>query len=1040
MQLCLVLCVIALPWLSATALAQSGSETPASEQSLARNTQAEEMQKEDIHAEERVEGVVSLPTAAQMAMALSVPDLRNEALLDLAAASNALAGARQNNAADSAVLVQKFLDDRGWLARLVQRYGWVQPHSGVLDPAAWLVQQELQQHDLRVMSLVHPDQTPQAVLVYQVFQRAGERLAAANLPLLLLRLEAEAIPLWNDFLQLTSVQEALLDNTLDKLPDNTESNTENNAQDNPQVRSHADWKAVQTEWFAERVFPLPPEPKEGSQDGRAAQPQQQPQQQQQQLAADPLPFATEKLQELSQLILSAVDARPPDARRLAELRYFLLNQMSSEFSGRTVSERELVRDMLHLASLIDGLQDGRNFDFVQGLLAITAGLLDSSGPAGETPLVVDWLIAELPAISVHYADDFAAVDSRLNTAMTAVYKVLQDISGQGVDAVKAPSLILADAVAQLTLLIPDMGYYFNMPVRAPIIEEINICTSIAASRDDDGYPAMTRAQYDACVEKFFQLANNEIRQPELSGDFSGPFSRDTLRRELGVTPEQRINYAIGYLHDRYSSDCPPPATAMPNPLEWAVLATTMAWFAESSPEFFMSPENEVRLTGMRDIGEQLMLGLAEQANCFAGAGLNDPLDRIMADYDTALRAFNAGISGAEADFRAQRLRPGADVSLERDASQSTAYRPDDLIVGPCNPTKVCEMAGELSTTRALIGRFPDQFLLAEQSGLGKIEICYRNMEWVERRAELVRADDENVANYFGRLGFDLVGRYTENEQDSDLFAFRFTSPQEHHYLFAQASEDVLQDSCPVEWVGTQIITPLREDYGLVPDRLTYLAASRTLPSRLLQGNWDRGAEWRDWFVTGIGVASLDVAAAPDITTRLNQHLQSLYQAEQTEIYQRVLLPSIRNAAGEDISLYDEMSAVSIAKAMLHMQIMLFYPASLADSDAIRTAIAGDAGLLERRTLPRFREDNIALTSVNTIARERLTGLQKAWAGQPVAVRREGSISASLMHAMTRINIIYRQFFTAPPEPLEEIQVLGQFRSQDSIPDQPVLEN
>jgi hypothetical protein len=307
--------------------------------------------------------------------------------------------------------------------------------------------------------------------------------------------------------------------------------------------------------------------------------------------------------------------------------------------------------------------------------------------------------------------------------------------------------------------------------------------------------------------------------------------------------------------------------------------------------------------------------------------------------------------------------------------------------------------------------------------MGRIEICYRDMEWVQRRSELVRPDDENVANYFGYLGFDLVGRYIEKDQVSDIFGFRFTSPEEQHYLFAQTSEDVLNDSCPVEWVGSRVVTPLREKRGgIVPNRLTYLAASRKLPSRLLQNNWDRGAEWRDWFVTGIGVSALEMPPIPDITARLNQHLQSLYQAEQAEIYQRILLPTARNSEGDDVSLFDEMSQVSIAKSLIRMQMILFYPESLSNSDDIRMAVAGDEGLLEGRTLRRFRVDNVPLTSVKGIAHERLDQLREAWSGQPEAVRRQGSVPASLMHALTRINILYRQFFASRPEPLQEIEV------------------
>jgi len=105
-----------------------------------------------------------------------------------------------------------------------------------------------------------------------------------------------------------------------------------------------------------------------------------------------------------------------------------------------------------------------------------------------------------------------------------------------------------------------------------------------------------------------------------------------------------------------------------------------------------------------------------------------------------------------------------------------------------------------------------------------------------------------------------------------------------------------------------------------------------------------------------------------------------------------------------------------------MQMMLFYPASLAQSDSIRMSIAGDEGLLDGRTLRRLKEENIALISVNGIAQQRLDKLRLAWGEQAEAVRRQGSIPTSLMHALTRINILYREYFTARPAPLQEIKL------------------
>jgi hypothetical protein len=975
---CLLLCILFL--LSPSGLVAQVQEQPPEQTSESVPETAEDTEESSVEGlvEEPVEVVVSLPDSHQMALAVATPGLREQALLDLAVAET-----------DQAALAKSYLLDRAWLQSLVDRYGWVQPRSSVLDPAAWLVLEELQQHDIKGTALIFPGRSSKSMLLYQVFQRAGERLAVANLPILLLEVEADAITLWDAFLKLTESR----------------------------GKRDAAWKVVENAWFTDRQMPAPLILDVNSQ---KATPDDSP---------DDEPgheFVAENISlAMSAVMLSTVDAGPPDRTGLVQLRYSILNDIAQLSATENTRARDQVRDTLYLLSLIDGLHDGHYFEFIRGLLAISSSLLELHADVEETYSLVNWLAAELPAISAHYAVDFARVDPRLNTVMASAYGVLLNIANSNDIDIKASRAVLADAVAQLALLIPDMGYYFDTPVRGRIVEEINICISIAVSVNDDGIPTMTRRQFDACMETLLELADQETRLAELSGDMNGPFTTETLRRELSITPWQRINYGIGYLHDRYSTDCQPPDNALPNPLEWAVLANTMAWFAEDGPVYFQTPENEARLTRMRNIGEQLILGLAEQSACLAaaGTGINDPVYRGMVDYELALRELVLGIENAEADFRAQRLSPGADVSLERDALQATAYRPDSLVIEPCDTRAVCEMSGNLSTTRALIGLFPDQYLLAEQTGMGRIEICYRNMEWVQRRSELVRPDDENVANYFGHLGFDLVGRYIEKGQVSDIFGFRFTSPEEHHYLFAQTSDDVLNDSCPVEWVGSRVITPLREKRGgIVPNRLTYLAASRKAPSRLLQNNWDRGAEWRDWFVTGIGVSALEIPPSPEITTRLNQHLQSLYRAEQAEIYQRVLLPNARNSEGDDVSLFDEMSQVSIAKSLIRMQMILFYPESLSNSDSIRMAVAGDAGLLEGRTLRRFRVDNVPLTSVNGIAHERLDRLREAWLEQPEAVRRQGSVPASLMHALTRINVLYRQFFTSRPEPLQEIEV------------------
>ncbi|NIV20173.1 MAG: hypothetical protein GWN54_05975, partial [Gammaproteobacteria bacterium] len=232
-------------------------------------------------------------------------------------------------------------------------------------------------------------------------------------------------------------------------------------------------------------------------------------------------------------------------------------------------------------------------------------------------------------------------------------------------------------------------------------------------------------------------------------------------------------------------------------------------------------------------------------------------------------------------------------------------------------------------------------------GLGRVEICYDNMEWVSRRSEPVRSGDQNVANYFGHLAFDLKGRYLQQGPPADLFAFRFRAPEEQHYMFAAASDEVLDDSCPVEWFGARIVTTLPEGQrGIVPNRLTYLSAPRTLPSRLLDLNWERGAEWRDWFVTGIGVRQQPVPALEDIAPSLNQHLQSLHRLEQKAVYGAVLQDDRDTDSKGLTPLSEEVSRLGMRKSLVRSQLMNLYPQSLYDDDTLRSAVAGHGGLLD----------------------------------------------------------------------------------------------
>jgi hypothetical protein len=966
-----------------------------------------------------------LPEQRHLAASLSDPDSRGDTLLTLIAVTRLLDYGRQPDPARLDELADRFRDERAWLDRLAARFTALPWRVTLFDPAAWYLLLQLEQHDLLPGPLVSPLGPDAQTLLRQLFERGDERLAATVLPELLPAVETQANATWQRLLQ--------------QLPSD------------PGLAALA--MRLNEQWFDPWAAAEPPAPTAAA-------------------VTDEAESALElALDRLHSLAADALHVGPPDALRLKRLRFDLLLALPEldEAAARDAGH------VLALASALDGLYRREYLALTQALLQVAAelllreqspvpplprqpaaGVLADGEPAASPPAdiaadpagAVDseelqdavpapaasrlprTLTDLLPALSNAYAAEFSNVDPRINTSLAAVFDVMQYLQAQPRNEERVPALRaeLADAVAQLVLQIPDLGYYFDQPVRRQISEEIDICISIAVDRDRQGLSTLSREQFDGCLDSLTALANIQASEAELAGDPDGPFGTEQLRRELLLTPWQRINYVLGYLHDQHALGCERPAEPLPNPMEWSSLVTMITWFARQAPVYFQTPANEARIVDLRRRGVRLLEEWVGQVDCISGSGtgVNDPVLRGLADYRRSLERLVGALREAELEFRAARLKPGADVVLHGDASQRTAFRMDNLEIGPCNPANACEMSGRLEPTRALIGLFPDIYLIADQSGLGQVEICYDRVRWVERRSEPVRADDPHVANYYGRLSFDLLGRYADEEGSRDVFGFTFTSPGEYHYLFAAATEEVLGDECPVEWVGSRVVTPLGDAnrVRVVPDRLTYLAAARAQPSQLLATNWSRNEEWRDSFITGLNASAHEYPPDPAFADRVNRHLRGLYQAGQAALYNALLRPrpttarSIFGTAGQSAtaSLFDELEDLTAHKQLLRSYMNLFYPQYLVDSDELRAMLEGRGALLDRSVLRRFRESTLAVSAINDVGIARLEQFQALWNRQPEAVRRSGSSAISVAHAITRLNALHTEFFDGPAAP------------------------
>jgi len=916
--------------------------------------------------------LADLPESKHLAAALADKASRGDTLLTLAAVAQMLTYGSQADPARVGELEARFRDDRAWLDRLEARFSVIPMRPSLLDPAAWFLARDLDRQGLAPGSLVSPLGPDTDSLLRQVFERGNELLSSTLLPELLTRMELQSTTLWAGLL--------------------------GRLQSDPALAALV--TSLNSDWFDPWLAAEPPAP-----------------------LADrgEVDVIAEGVARLSALAGTAMTVGPPDALRLKRLRFELLMALPllAEPDAREADY------LLILAGAIDGLYRREYLAFTESLLWVTSGLLLAEPTAPENASRLPPLLTDLlPGLSNAFAGGFSDVDPRINTSLAAVFDAVQYLQSAAPEPARLASLRrqLADVFAQLLLQIPDLDYYVEQPVRERILQVTDRCLGIVADREV-GRDTLSRDQFDSCLDSLVSLAREEVSRAELAGDLDGPFGHDQLRRELMLTPWQRVNYVLGYLHDQHPTGCSLPEQPLPNPLEWSNLATLVTWMAQQSPVYFQTPQNEARIVEMRQRGMALLDTWSQQVDCIsaAGGGLNDPISRGLSDYRGELDQLVASLREAELEFRASRLKPGADVVLHGDAGQRTAFRSEDLRIAPCSPRRVCEMNGALETTRALIGLFPDPYLIADQTNLGQVEICYDNVQWIDRRSEPVRADDPHVANYFGHLSFDLLGRYRENGEVSNVFGFTYVSPTEHHYLFAAADEEVLEDSCPTEWIGSRIVTPMSTDKGLriVPNRLTYLAAARTLPSQLINANWSRGEEWRDRFVTGLDVTPLEFDPDPAIRDRVNQHLQEMYQAEQAMLYNALFRPPSRAGGGASDSLHERLEELTASKALLRSYMNLFYPQFMVDSSEIRAALEGQRSLLEDPILQRFREGNVAVSSINEVGIGRLEQFRALWNRQPEAVLRSGTHSISVAHALTRLNALHKQFFALPSRVGEE---------------------
>ncbi len=508
----------------------------------------------------------------------------------------------------------------------------------------------------------------------------------------------------------------------------------------------------------------------------------------------------------------------------------------------------------------------------------------------------------------------------------------------------------------------DLEGYLQQPVRGRVSEDLDICLDLSRFRGQYPMEPITIEQYSSCLSGFVSWGLEFSRSAELSGRSSGPFEVGNLSRELALNPWQRINYWVGYVDSRYQANCGPFDETLVNPLEWSLAANAYAWFSERWPAYVNSQEQQAEIARLMSRGESVLENLRRMDQCrrFSDSPGRSALRVVMESYAQALDLAVAEMGAQSEQFRDQRLEPGADLRLDGNAEQTTNYRPESLRVLPCNGVAQCGMDQELLPSRALLGLLPQTFLLADQARVGQLSACYGNVQWIERRGEPTRVGNAAMARYSGRLSFDLTISFSTLREP--VRQMRLTSQDEYEYLFGANSPEVLNNPCPIDLVGTQVVSQLpSKGVRLVPSRLTFMTAGRADPSQIFASQWAQGNEWRDRFVTGEGVELLSEQSAEPLIEPVNNRLNALYQQWNDVVYVSLL------DADSGTELGKSMSDVEREKRLLISLTRLLEPFQTIREPANRAALFGPSGLFDRARANELSRQSVPVNQIPTLA-------------------------------------------------------------------------
>lgn len=490
------------------------------------------------------------------------------------------------------------------------------------------------------------------------------------------------------------------------------------------------------------------------------------------------------------------------------------------------------------------------------------------------------------------------------------------------------------------LIEPMFDKYMLTPFRRQIRENLEVCLNISEEFAPYPQPPIDANQFNGCIDDMTAIVVLEAKSRELAGSLTKVDTKKALDRALQSPAWQIINILNARVAE---NNCLQDSDQSINPLEWTLAAESLLWFVDRWPAYFKSYPNNDKFQALIQQGKQLTQGFA----CVEQSAL-DMLKTDFSQIGQAWQNVKTQINQVVLEFNQLELMRGSDLDLLNNADKQSNYRVEDAVIEACDVQKVCGVHVALTPSRKLFSLFPNHLLVADQMKLGKLKLCYDNVGWDNRRSASTHLENPSVANYFGQFSFSIKGFY----DDELVFERKLTGKTEYYYLFAANNEEVLNTYCPLALVGNKISTKLkRGTYGLLPNRLTFLTASRASETSIMKSNWSAGEEWQDL------VASQEVIIVADNNLEeLNASIQLSYQQLakklQDSIYQIILGRKSELTEKQQLLMEGFEDMQRMTKLFSHMAFLTLYHEYMTN-DQLHGIVFGKGKIPDVQTIVEF---------------------------------------------------------------------------------------